>query len=104
MRLRLLRLIRPAVESAFFDRENARLKSAARLLSGTRDSEVARETLKTLPVSHQSTREAMNTVLPGLEKGVEQAKTYQTNLCGLSSRESQKRSEAKKRLNASFLV
>ena len=76
----LLRLIRPAVESAFFDRENARLKSAARLLSGTRDSEVARETLRTLPVSHQSTREAMNTVLPGLEKRVEQAKTYQTNL------------------------
>ena len=41
-----LRLIRPAVGSAFFDRENERLRIAARLLSGTRDSEVLERPLK----------------------------------------------------------
>jgi CHAD domain-containing protein len=75
-----LRLIRPAVGSAFFDRENERLRTAARLLSGTRDSEVARETLKALPVSHQPAREAMNAVLPGLEQRAERAKAHKANL------------------------
>ena len=82
----LLRLIRPAVESAFFDRENERLRTAARLLSGTRDSEVARETLKALPARHQSTREAMNAVLPGLEKRVERAKAHKANVNEIKAR------------------
>ena len=82
----LLRLIRPAVESAFFDRENERLRTAARLLSGARDSEVARETLKALPARHQSTREAMNAVLPGLEKRVEWAKAHKENVDEVKAR------------------
>ena len=76
----LLRLIRPAVESAFFECENERLRAGAQLLSGTRDSEVARETLKALPVDHQSTREAMNAVLPGLEEQVKRAKAHEANV------------------------
>lgn len=82
----LLRLIRPAVESSFFDRENERLRTAARLLSGTRDSEVARETLKALPARHQSTRKAMNSVLPGLEKRVERAKAHKANVNEVKAR------------------
>ena len=82
----LLRLIRPAVGSAFFDRENERLRIAARLLSGTRDSEVARETLKALPVSHQPVREAMDVVLPGLEKRVERAKAHKANVNEVKAR------------------
>jgi CHAD domain-containing protein len=83
-----LRLIRPAVGSAFFDRENQRLRIAARLLSGTRDSEVARETLKALPVSHQPIpiREAMNAVLPGLEKRGERAKGHKANVNEVKAR------------------
>ena len=87
----LLRLIRPAVESVFFDRENERLRTAARLLSGTRDSEVARDTVKALPVSHQSTREAMNAVLPGLEKRVERAKAQEPNVTEVKRRLEQTR-------------
>jgi CHAD domain-containing protein len=82
----LLRLIRPAVDTAFFDRENVRLRSAARLLSLARDSEVARDVLKTLPVSDQSTREAVNMVLPGLEKRVERAKTHEPNVTEVKRR------------------
>src|ERR1700734_3953485 len=59
----LLRLIRPAVDPAFFNRENARLRTAAGLLSFARDAEVARESLKTLPVSNQSDQDAVRSVL-----------------------------------------
>ena len=82
----LLRLIRPAVETVFFDRENERLRSAARLLSFARDSEVARDTLKTLPVSDQSAREAVNTALPGLEERVERAKAHELNVIEVKRR------------------
>ena len=76
----LLRLIRPAVEPAFFDHENERLRTAARILSFARDAEVARDTLKTLPVRSRSAREAVNAALPSLEKRVERAKAHQPNL------------------------
>ena len=82
----LLRLIRPAVETAFFDRENERLRITARILSFARDSEVARDTLKTLPVSDQSTQEAVNTALPGLEKRVERTKTHKPNVTKVKQR------------------
>jgi CHAD domain-containing protein len=87
----LLRLIRPAVETAFFDRENERLRAAARLLSFARDSEVARDTLKTLPVSERSAREAVNAVLPGLEKRVERAKAHEPNVIEVKQRLEQTR-------------
>ena len=67
----LLRLIRPAVDPAFFNRENARLRTAAGLLSFARDAEVARQTLKTLPVSNQSDQDAIRSVLSGFESNVE---------------------------------
>ena len=67
----LLRLIRPAVNPAFFNNENARLRSAAGLLSFARDAEVARGTLKKLPVSNQSDEDAVRSVLSGFEKQVE---------------------------------
>jgi CHAD domain-containing protein len=63
----LLRLIRPAIDPKFFNRENARLRGAAGLLSFARDTEVARETLKTLPVSNQTEQEAVSSVLSSLE-------------------------------------
>jgi CHAD domain-containing protein len=67
----LLRLIRPAVAPTFFNRENARLRTAAGLLSFARDAEVARETLKMLPVSNQSDQDAVRSVLSGFESNVE---------------------------------
>jgi CHAD domain-containing protein len=67
----LLRLIRPSVNPAFFNNENARLRSAAGLLSFARDAEVARGTLKQLPVSNQSDEDAVRSVLSGFEKQVE---------------------------------
>ena len=67
----LLRLIRPAVNPAFFNNENARLRSAAGLLSFARDAEVARGTLNKLPVSNQSDEDAVRSVLSGFEKQVE---------------------------------
>jgi len=87
----LLRLLRPAVGTAFFNRENERLRSAARLLSFARDSEVARDTLKTLPVSDQSAREAVNAVLPGLEKRVARAKAHEPNVTEVKRRLEQTR-------------
>lgn len=63
----LLRLIRPAIHPSFFNRENARLRSAARLLSFARDREVARATLETLPVSKQRDKEAVRSVLSSVE-------------------------------------
>ena len=67
----LLRLIRPAVDPAFFNRENRRLRTAAGLLSFARDTEVARGTLKALPVSDQADQDAVQSVLAGLENNVE---------------------------------
>jgi CHAD domain-containing protein len=67
----LLRLIRPAVDSAIFNRENVRLRTAARLLSFARDTEVARGTLKTLPVSNQIDQDSVRSVLSGFEVKVE---------------------------------
>lgn len=67
----LLRLIRPTVDAAFFNRENARLRTAAGLLSFARDAEVARETLKTLLVSNQSDQDAVRSMLSGFESNVE---------------------------------
>jgi CHAD domain-containing protein len=67
----LLRLIRPAVDPAFFNRENARLRTAARLLSFARDTEVALRTLKTLPVSNQIDQDSVRSVLSGFEVKVE---------------------------------
>jgi CHAD domain-containing protein len=63
----LLRLIRPAVDSTFFNRENNRLRTAAGLLSFARDTEVARETLKAVPVSNQSDQDAVQSVLSHFE-------------------------------------
>lgn len=82
----LLRLIRPAVDNAFFDRENERLRTSARLLSFARDSEVARDTLKTLVESDQSAQEAVNTVLPRLEKRVQRAKAHEPNVTDVIQR------------------
>jgi CHAD domain-containing protein len=67
----LLRLIRPAVDPAFFNRENARLRTAARLLSFARDTEVALGTLQTLPVSNQIDQDSVRSVLSGFEVKVE---------------------------------
>ena len=50
----ILRLIRPAIKRRAFDRENVRLRTAARGLSISRDSDVARQTLAALPFGKQS--------------------------------------------------
>jgi len=63
----LLRLIRPVVGETFFNRENARLRKAGRRLAVARDAEVARETLKTLPVSGDPEKQAVAAALAGLE-------------------------------------
>ena len=64
----LLRLIRPVVGETFFNRENARLRKAGRRLAVARDAEVARETLKTLPVSGDpEKKQAVAAALAGLE-------------------------------------
>ncbi|HXO95776.1 MAG TPA: CHAD domain-containing protein, partial [Chthoniobacterales bacterium] len=63
----LLRLIRPVVGETFFNRENARLRNAGRHLAVARDAEVARETLKTLPVSGDPEKQAVAAALAGLE-------------------------------------
>jgi CHAD domain-containing protein len=92
----LLRLIRPGIEPAFFDRENERLRTAARLLSSARDSEVARDTVKTLPVSGQSGRQAVNAVLSGLETRIERAKAHEPNLTEVKKRLEETRSSVRR--------
>ena len=62
----LLRLMRPVISEMDFDRENARLKKAARRLSLVRDSGVARQTLAILAVSRGRERDAVAAVLAGL--------------------------------------
>jgi CHAD domain-containing protein len=64
----LLRLIRPVVGEAFFNRENERLRRAGRRLAVARDAEVARETLKGLPVSGEPEQKAVAAALAGLER------------------------------------
>jgi CHAD domain-containing protein len=64
----LLRLIRPVVGEAFFNRENERLRGAGRRLAVARDAEVARETLKGLPVSGEPEQKAVAAALAGLER------------------------------------
>jgi CHAD domain-containing protein len=91
-RLRALwRLIRPGIEPALFDQENNRLRAAARLLSFARDSEVARDTLKRLPVSDQSGQEAADAVLSGLKSRVERARAQKPNLTEVKQRIDQTR-------------
>jgi CHAD domain-containing protein len=63
----LLRLIRPVVGETFFNRENERLRNAGRRLAVARDTEVARETLQTLPVSGGPEKQAVAAALAGLE-------------------------------------
>lgn len=63
----LLRLIRPVVGETFFNRENERLRNAGRRLAVARDTEVARETLKTLSVSDGPEKQAVAAALAGLE-------------------------------------
>ncbi|HEX6566869.1 MAG TPA: CHAD domain-containing protein [Chthoniobacterales bacterium] len=76
----LLRLTRPGLDPAFFEQENDRLRSEARILSSARDSEVARDTLRTLPMNDQSRREAVDAVLSGLEPRIQREKAHQPNL------------------------
>jgi len=63
----LLRLIRPVAGETFFNRENARLRKAGRRLAVARDAEVARETLRALPVSGEPEKRAVAAALAGLE-------------------------------------
>jgi CHAD domain-containing protein len=63
----LLRLIRPVVGETFFNRENARLRNAGHRLAVARDTEVARETLKALPVSDDPEKQAVAAALAGLK-------------------------------------
>jgi CHAD domain-containing protein len=64
----LLRLIRPVTGDAFFDRENERLRRAARRLAAARDVEVSLQTLKGLSVSGESKRKAIAAAVAGLEE------------------------------------
>jgi CHAD domain-containing protein len=63
----LLRLIRPVVGETFFNLENARLRKAGQRFAVARDVEVARQTLKTLPVSGEPEKQAVAAALAGLE-------------------------------------
>ena len=77
----LLRLIRPVVGEPFFNRENERLRRAGRRLAVARDAEVARETLKSLPVSGEPEQKAVAAALAGLnrkaQRGTDIAKALQ---------------------------
>jgi CHAD domain-containing protein len=64
----ILRLVRPAMRKRSFDRENGRLRSAARRLSIARDADVARQTLATLPFAKQSEKDAGAVALAGFRK------------------------------------
>jgi CHAD domain-containing protein len=61
----LLRLIRPVISETVFAQENTRLKKAGWRLSSARDSDVARQTPATLPVSSNRDRDAVTSVLAG---------------------------------------
>lgn len=64
----ILRLIRPAIKKRAFDRENVRLRTAARRLSIARDADVARQTLATLPSAKQSEVDSAAVALAGFRK------------------------------------
>jgi CHAD domain-containing protein len=64
----MLRLIRPVVGKTAFDRENNRLRTAARRLSAARDADVARQTLATLPSPKGRERDAVAIALAGFGK------------------------------------
>ena len=87
----LLRLIRPALNPAFFNCEDTRLRTAAGLLSFARDSEVARGTLKTLPVSDQAAQEAVATALAGFDSRVELPKDLDQTMAKVRRRVEQTR-------------
>ena len=69
----LLLLIRPVVADKSFERENARLRNAARRLAVSRDAAVARKTLLALAKSADGKREraAFARVLQGFHRTVE---------------------------------
>ena len=87
----LLRLIRPAVDPAFFNRENMRLRTAAGLLSFARDTEVARQTLKAVPASNQADQDAVDSVLSGFENGAEAPSNLAENIAEVRRRLEQTR-------------
>jgi len=64
----MLLLIQPVIGKTVFDRENARLRNAARRLSSARDSVVARQTLATLPLSAGRKRDAVAAALAGFKQ------------------------------------
>jgi CHAD domain-containing protein len=64
----ILRLIGPAIKKRAFDRENLRLRTAARRLSIARDADVARQTLATLPFAKQSEKDSAAVALAGFRK------------------------------------
>jgi CHAD domain-containing protein len=64
----ILRLIRPVIKKRAFDRENVRLRTAARRLSIARDADVARKTLATLAFAKQSEKDAGAVALAGFRK------------------------------------
>ena len=75
----ILRLIRPAIKKTAFDRENGRLRTAARRLSIARDADVARQTLATLPFKKQSEMDSAAAALAGFRKnGVPEADISKT--------------------------
>jgi CHAD domain-containing protein len=61
----ILRLIRPAIKKRAFNRENVRLRTAARRLSMARDADVARQTLAKLPAAKKSERDAVAIAFAG---------------------------------------
>ena len=63
----MLRLIRPVIGKTVFDRENTRLRNAARRLSWARDSAVVTQTLSTLPLSRGRKRDAAAAALAGFK-------------------------------------
>jgi CHAD domain-containing protein len=63
-----LRLIRPAIKRRAFDRENVRLRTAARRLSIARDADVAKQTLAALPFGKQSEMDSAAVALAGFRK------------------------------------
>jgi hypothetical protein len=67
----ILRLIRPGISKTVFEREDSRLRQAARRLSLARDTQVARQTLSALPVPNKREQEAVAAVLAGLEADAE---------------------------------
>lgn len=87
----LLRLIRPAVDPAFSNHENARLRTAAQLLSFARDTEVALGTLKTLPVSNQIDQDSVRSVRSGFEIKVERPNDLDETMAELRRRLAQTR-------------